>query len=54
MIAEKLQFASLFSKSDVVFKFQKLEQSKQAEKNDEWKCKKFEVKNVCNFSFLKN
>lgn len=34
-IVNKLQFKPLFCKCDVVFQFQKLEQSKQAEKNDE-------------------
>lgn len=46
MTVEKLEFAPLFSEFDAVLWFQKLVQSKKAEKNDEWKCEKFNVKNV--------
>lgn len=52
MILEKLRLAPLFSKYNLVFWPRKSEQSKQAKKNDECKCEKFETENISNFSFF--
>lgn len=49
MLVEKLWYAPLFSKYDVVFHFRKLEQPK---KNDELKFTKFEMKIVFNCLFV--